>query len=161
MPASAQTASTAPVGTPNQPCFVFTVAGPAGRASELGASCNGRGLLLGDVSNYQVIADPTLNAIVVDKHLGGERRLILITIRTDGRPLVEDITGDLAVAAGRGVMSNLVGLDVNLGSFASNGTIAVSPAARDQTSGDRSGQVNLRQQVAAENARQAEAVTQN
>lgn len=151
-PLSAQTA-TAAITTPSQRlCFVFTAGDTAAGIKELRASCGGYGLILGSTTEYQVFTNEALKAVVIDKKLGDERQIVLISVRDDGQPLVEDITGDLALVAGRGVMSDLRGLDINLDGFTADGAINVSPAAGDATS-DKSGIVDIGQRIAAERMR--------
>jgi hypothetical protein len=155
-PAYAQTATTAPS---NQLCYVFTVDAVAGGPKELRASCKGHGFIFGGTTEYHVVTNDTLKTVVIDNRFGSERHVMLIAVGDDGQPHAEDITGDLAHAAGRGVMSGLRGLDVNLDGFASSGAIAVSPSAGD-TAPAKNGQVDIGHHMAAEAVRQSQAAAQ-
>lgn len=127
---------------------------------ELRANCRGRGLILGEASDYKVTYNEALNATLVDMRLDGERRLLLITIQDNGLPLLEDLSGQVALAAGRGPMSELDGLEIDLSQYLTDGEIAVRPAAGG-AAGEKSGVVKIGEQIALERARRQEAAVQN
>jgi hypothetical protein len=158
-PVSAQTVATTTITPSDKLCFVFTVDGTVSGTKELRASCGGRGIILGGTTGYRVFENHALKAIVIENNLDAQRRIVVIRLEADGQPMVEDITSDLALAAGRGVMSNLRGLDINLEGFAADGAVGVGPAAGDATN-DKSGIVNIGQRIADARAGQG-AATQN
>jgi hypothetical protein len=60
--------------------------------------------------------------------LGSERRILLLSLGSDGRARMQDISGDVARNAGKGVMASISDVSVDIGGFAADGTIAVQPA---------------------------------
>lgn len=89
------------------------------------ANCHGRGLVLGRATAYRVFSNPALNATVVDIRLGSERRVLLLSLGKDGRPLLEDISGDIAMAADKGPMGGIASVAVDFDSFANDATLGV------------------------------------
>ncbi len=150
--ANAQTSSAGSAPQQDPPCRVFTVDGPDDSSRGLFAGCGGHGLMLGRTTGYEVIGNGTLKATLIDTRTGGERRVLLITIQDDGSPLVEDLGVDLAVAAGRGAMTGLEGLELDFSSFADDGTIRLRPAT-GAAGKDSSGEIHIGQQIAAERVR--------
>jgi hypothetical protein len=134
------------------PCAVHEQERTDEKLPVLIADCGGQGFLLGPAESYTVLQNPQLHATLVDIVRGNTRRVLMLSYE-NGRPLLEDITGDLALAAGRGVMSGIKGLDVDPGTFAQDGTISVRPAASDEVRTDTPATVNLGAQIAAEQVR--------
>lgn len=112
-------------------CAVWTEeeAGAPGKA--LLASCDGRGLALGFVDDFQVYSNANQKALIVDSKLGDGRQIWLISTQEDGVPLVEDLGSQIAVAAGRGALSGLDGVKLDLVSFVDAGVIGVVGADQD------------------------------
>lgn len=158
--AAAQGAEPSSAEPSSQMCQVFAVDGAEGGAQELRATCNGRGLILGEASDYRTAYNEALKATLVDMRLDGERRLLLITIQDDGLPLLEDLSGQIALAAGRGPMSELDGLEIDLGRYLTDGEIAVRPPAGG-AAGEKSGEVNIGEQIALERTRRQGAAAQD
>lgn len=154
-PAAAQSTNTAEV--PSQLCRVSAVEGPAGPVQDLRASCGGRGLILGRITSFEAIPNEGLHATLVDARLGSERRVLLLSIKEDGQPLVEDLTGQVALAAGRGPMSGIDGVELDLSGFGQAGQIGVIGRPED-TGPARSSTLNLGQQIALEGLRQGESI---
>lgn len=115
-------------------CFVHTMpsAAPASDAarvtgpSTLLASCSGAGVVLGEADSYRVHYNPASGALVVSIERGERTRIMLLQRDADGQLAIEDITGDLAVAAGRGPTSGLRGASIDFAGFARDGVIAVA-----------------------------------
>jgi hypothetical protein len=137
-PAAAQTvdaSTTAAAGAP-PPSLVQTPDGCAVTAVPTGtqdvlaltANCHGSGLLLGRATHYRTIENPKIKATLVDMTLGSERRILLLSLGSDGRARMQDISGDVARNAGKGVMASISDVSVDIGGFAADGTIAVQPA---------------------------------
>lgn len=134
------------------PCRVFAFDAPGGDVKDLRAGCGGHGLILGPVTSFEAIANEALQATLVDMHLGSSRRVVLLTMPADGQPLLEDLTGQLALAAGRGPMSELEGVELDLKAFARTGEVGVR--GRPQDAGSRkAGKVGLARQIALTRAR--------
>lgn len=78
------------------------------------AVCGKRAITLGHVDNFDVQRHGPSGAIVVTIETTGERRVLLV--RPDGPKgaLLEDLTGDIAKAAGRASDLGLEGLEVDL-----------------------------------------------
>lgn len=115
---------------------------------QLIAICHERGIVLGHADSYQVIQNRRLDATIVDLIWAGRRRVLMISF-PDGEPLLEDLSGTLAKAAGRGPMSSLDGVAVSFDSFAEDGKVQ---AASSEDPG-KSGELNLGLEIAAEEAR--------
>jgi hypothetical protein len=140
----------------SQGCHVFAISGEQGQPSELRASCQGRGLMLGRATGFEAIVNEALQATLIDIRLGTERRVLLLTVQPDGTPLVEDLGGQLALAAGRGPMAELDGVELNLHAFAATGEIGVRGRPEDRGS-RKADRVSLGPQIAAERSRRGSA----
>jgi hypothetical protein len=135
-------------------CQVFAAGKPTDQFKELRANCGGQGLLLGSITSFEAIPNDTLGATLVDARLGGYRRVLLLSRQPDGTPLAEDLTGQIALAAGRGPMSEIDGVELDLKAFALTGEVGVR--GRPEDAGRRkTEQIGLAPQVALERARQA------
>ncbi|MGV3553824.1 MAG: hypothetical protein ACO1OD_01060 [Croceibacterium sp.] len=108
--------------------------------------------MLGEATAYEVRANHSLRATLVDTWFWDNRRVLLISQQDDGSPLVEDLSGQIALAAGRGPMSGLVGVELDLSQYIETGSISVRESA---TSGAKrqEAQVNLGAQIALERSR--------
>ena len=148
--AQTQPAAEAPART--GPCHVFSVEGDQADVKQLRANCRGRGFVLGSATEFSVVTNDALQATLVDARLGGERRVILLSFQDDGQPLVEDLSGEIALAAGRGPMSPLAGVDIDVATFASGGSIGVHGRSEDRGSAKADG-IGIGQHIALERAR--------
>jgi len=158
LPASAQseTASAPQAEAPKHICELQSVDLAQGAAQELHAICGDRGLVLGPVSEFSVLANDNLNTMLVDVQYQGDRRILLLSIGKDGLPMVENLTGQIARAAGKGPMSAIDDVTVDLTGFASDGAIAVKRKAGDKEQGGTEAQIrqiSVGQQLALEQAR--------
>jgi hypothetical protein len=143
----AQAISSAPL----KPCDVFAQPATDGQAPVLIANCSGEGFLLGSADSYQVLQNAALRATIVDITQGTERRVLMLSY-DNHKPLLEDITGSLALAAGRSAMSGINGLDIDLNAFAQSGTVSVRAAVGDAKP-DNAATISLGSQIEAEQAR--------
>jgi hypothetical protein len=134
-----------------QPCFVYAAALEGG-TQDLRASCKGRGLMLGSTTGYHVIANDALPATLIDTWRGSERRVLLISVQADGAPFVEDLSGQIALAAGRGPLSRVEGIELDLANFASDSHIGVH-AAPESVDRAKVVTIDIGQQVAMERLR--------
>jgi hypothetical protein len=110
-------------------------------------------MMLGPVSEFVAIDNDKLQATLIDAHIGSERRILLLSLQDDGRPLLEDLSGEIALAAGRGPMSGTNGIDLDLERFGSTGQIGVHGGPEDNGSG-KSDSIDIGQQIAFEQSRQ-------
>jgi hypothetical protein len=129
-------------------CRVYTVDAATGGAKELRASCNGRGFLLGSVSAFDVVNNKDLSAMLVDARLGDQRRILMLSVQGE-QPLVENLTGQIALIAGRGPMSDLSGVDLDLSRFANAGVVGVR-GQPEKGKLAKGGDVDLGQQISRE-----------
>lgn len=143
-----------------QPCNVFAKPAVDGQPAIIIADCNGRGFILGSADSYRVQSNEELDATIVELRQGAGKRILMLSYRK-GQPLLEDITGSLAISAGRGVMSGLDGLEIDFTTFAQDGDIVVHPAIADPSKADKSATVNLGLQIEAEQSRVITASTPN
>jgi hypothetical protein len=102
--------------------------------------------LLGPATAFEAIPNEALQATLVDIRLGAERRVLLVSIQPDGTPLLEDLTGQLARAAGRGPMSALDGVRLDLNRFRRDGQIGVVGLLEDRGAA-KADVVNVGQQI--------------
>lgn len=159
VPAAAQDDLSLSAAPSDQLCKVFAVEGSRDGVEQLLASCRGHGLMLGETSGYEVVINEALQATLVDMRLDGERRILLITIQEDGEPLVEDLGGQIALAAGRGPMSALDGLEIDLSRYLTDSEIAVRPTGG--AAGEKIGEVRIGEQIALERMRRQGAALQD
>lgn len=153
-----ETSSVADVA--GRPCNVFAVKGTEGRPQELRAKCKDRGLALGRVTAFEAIFSEQSQATLIDAHLGDQRRVLLVTVRNDGTPLAEDLTGQIARAAGRGPMSDIAGIELDLKQFAKTGEIGLRgrPEDRARAKADR---IAVGEQIVRERERRGDRTVQN
>lgn len=143
-----------------KPCQVFAVSGTEDGAQELRADCNGQGVILGAVSQFTAITNDALQTTLIDARLGGGRRILLVSLEPDGQPVVEDLGGQIALAAGRGAMSELTGVELDFTSFAADGRIGVLGRPEDQGKASTNS-ISVGQQIAAERTRRQQAAAQD
>ncbi len=97
-----------------------------GKASKrIVANCRGHGLQLGEADQYGVFSQDTLKAVLVDVRLGSRRTIWLISPREDCPPILEDVSGQISVAAGRNAFSSLSDTIIDFGRFARDGSIEI------------------------------------
>lgn len=127
--------------TPSLPPACFIQPAPANpeavsRADEAGAPtilmarCSGTGVLLGEADDYSYFYNPASGAIVVNIERRGRTRVMLMQ-RDEVGLSVEDITGDLSVAAGRAPTDGLRGVSTDFERFGGEGIISVAEGAAD------------------------------
>lgn len=107
-------------------CAVFAGASVDGM-QEVRARCWGTALNLGYADRFRAFDNPALRSTVVEIERGGKRRVLLLRPFVDEQPLVEDISGTLAVAAGRVSWAGIDGLTLDFGQFATSGRIGIAP----------------------------------
>ena len=106
--------------------------GPACNAStrssdgNLVVVCGETGFLLGHPIRYSLVALPSQEGTIVDTAYGDDRRLWLVTSLGGGEFVLEEISGAIASAAGRGTTLNLAGVSIDLEPASSGRAIAVS-----------------------------------
>lgn len=166
-PAAAQEASSSiiPKNTPKI-CHIAAQPAAAGAVQDVRAFCWGTGLVLGEAENFRSFTNPALEATLVELDWNGTKRVLLLRPDAEGRPLLEDLSGTLAAAAGRASWSGLDGLSLDYGAFAQVGTIGVAPAsegspARAQATrsaaSTETAAINIGQLIREDEARQASA----
>ena len=111
-----------PVGSS---CRVFSDPPANDGRQQLIADCRGRGLLLGDVTKYDVVANELLGIVLIDAWLDTTRRVWLLSMKDDGTPFVEDLSGTIARAAARGSSSSIADITLMTAQFASTGSIDI------------------------------------
>ncbi len=89
----------------------------------------GAGIVLGETDRYQMFANEVTGALVVEMERLGRKRVMLLQRDEDGKVVVEDIGGSLAVAVGRTPTGGLRGVVADYSKFASEGTITLADAA--------------------------------
>jgi hypothetical protein len=121
------------------------------------ARCNGAGINLGQADRHEVFSNPGLGAqVVVLEHIGRTRVMSLTW--PNGRLLVEDISGSLAVAAGRTPTQGVRDLAIDMAAYAARGTIRVAEAASNGPAGEFSMAAHVEQAQVYEAAALAEIV---
>lgn len=90
------------------------------------ALCGRQAVLLGAAEEYSVSANERLGAILVDLRRGESRRVLLVSVQGEGQPLLlEDISGQIAMEAGKGPMSPIDDVEIDTAGFAAEGAIAL------------------------------------
>jgi len=125
-----------------------TVMSPIGQAKPVFASCRGHGLILGYADKFQVFAHEPLEAVLVDLRTGSDRRVVMISLRDDGSPLLENLSGQIAMAAGRGPLSGLEGLEIDTSSFSREGVVGVRGSSGVTEALTPTNTIDLRPQLA-------------
>lgn len=134
------------------PCVVTAREMPDREVQLVHAACGARGLILGPATQYRVFHNQDLQAALIEMQLGGERRVLLLSLQEDGSPLLENLNGQIAVAAGLGPMSELEGIDLDWAGFAQRGAIGVRGRAA-AGGAMRAETLDLGTQIAAERSR--------
>jgi hypothetical protein len=101
-------------------------------------------MVLGAADRYRAFLNFRLKATLVEIERFGTVNVLLLREGADGQPVLEDVTGALAVAAGRAPWDRLEGLSLDAAHFSSQGRIALRPDAGDVASarGVRAAKVN-------------------
>ena len=157
-PLRAQTAGEAPDAAEAAKTGCEVVAVPMATGPQmLEAHCGTQALLLGSADTYSVAANPDLDATVVDMGAGAGRRILLLRMRDDGGPVVEDITTTIALAAGKGRISPIDDVAVDLDAFAGEGKLSVEaqPAGEAEGAVPQTQTIDVGDQVALEQASEA------
>lgn len=106
-------------------CSVFAGSSADG-LREVRARCWGTALSLGYADSFRVMENRELRSTLVELEHSGKRRLLLIRPTVGDRPMLEDISGMLAVAAGRFSSSGIDGLTLDVDEFGTSGRIGVA-----------------------------------
>lgn len=115
-----------------------TIMPPIGDAAMVIAICGGQGLLLGHADRFETRESRELGAVLATLHRDGVQRVLLISRQEGDAPLLEDLGGQIALAAGRGPMSPIDGIEVEAAGFARDGAITVrGEAARGESTATR------------------------
>jgi hypothetical protein len=134
-------------------CNVFAENADTDGVQIVRAICAGRVMILGPATSYTAIPNQKLAATLVDMRMGHERRVWLLSVGADGLPLLEEISGQIALAAGRGPMSDIGDVVVEPDEFASAGRIAVQADARAEAAPGQLRRIALDEQLARERSR--------
>ena len=154
-PAQADGPASVPVDLPAPICHVESVEIAADAPMQLQAACGTHGLILGPVSTFSVSTNGDLNAMLVDVTYQGKRRLLMLSLGDDGFPTLQNVTGQIARLAGKGPMSGIDDVDVDLTNFASAGTVMVNRVTAEGQAEAATSEIDLGEQITAEQARQA------
>lgn len=84
-----------------------------GGEAYLRVACGGKGVILGQVDDYQLVQLPSLGSTVALTTLEGSRRAWLIMKDDKGDLALEEITGTIARLAGRGARRDIDGLELD------------------------------------------------
>lgn len=98
----------------------------------LHANCPNGGLVLGRITSFEAISNESLRATLVDARNGISRRVMLLVVQDDGKTIVEDLVGQLALAAGRGPTSGIDGVELDFKHFAQTGDVGVLGRSEDR-----------------------------
>lgn len=139
--------------SPPQTCQISAFETESPGEQELFADCSGVGLLLGRATSHTVTTNDALGAQIIDITLHTDRHIWLLSQTEDGSPVLEDIGGQVALAAGLGPMGDVTDVPVDLGSFADDGSIAVLPDTAGSTDMSVPQELQLDDQILSERAR--------
>ena len=139
---------------------VFTLHDAKDQPQQLRALCKNRVLFLGLVTTFEAIENQALKAELIDAHLGSERRIWLLTIQDDGQVLQEDLTGQIALTAGRGPRPMIDGIALDFSNFAQTGEVGIQARPEDRARA-KADKIALADQIALERVRRAQRAPQN
>lgn len=162
VPALAQEQATSkpnPQPLPNV-CRLFSFQDAKEGPRLLHANCPKGGLVLGRVTSFEAIANESLMATLVDARNGASRRVVLLVVQDDGKTLVEDLGGQIALAAGRGPTSDIEGVDLDFKQFAQTGELGVLGRSEDRGR-FKADRISAGQDIALLKARSGGKPTQN
>lgn len=107
-------------------CAAYETSPVKGEDPQLYVACGKYAVTLGSVDSYELVQLPGLrSAMVVTTLEGSQRAFLVIEDGAEGVAL-EEITGTIARAAGRGAKSDISGIQLDLGSAATGLMSAVS-----------------------------------
>lgn len=135
VPVAAGAQESAAEVSPAPLCTIAEKSSERGAIDAVIAICGTQGVWLGRADKVELIENRVIGATLVDLRRGFTRRILMITTVEGHAPLVDDVTGQLARAAGRGPLSGLEGVRLDLGRFATEGSIGVA-AERIAATGD-------------------------
>lgn len=107
------------------PCKTYLGSLDEGGAEVLQIVCGNAAAVLGQVDDYELVDLPALDAAIVVTTLNQSRRVWLAMPDGDKALILEELTGTMARAAGRGATANIEGIDLNLDQIAA-GQLAAS-----------------------------------
>lgn len=122
-------------GSPPASCQVSEVAPTeqgrsAGRGAILYVGCGQSAVRVGRVDSYRSSYNAAVGALAVMVRETGRTRVLVVRPSADGTVEIQDVSRDLAKLAGQPANVELRSLDVDLGDFAGNGTIAAQRAGQ-------------------------------
>jgi len=113
-------------------CSIFTMPDQGNDVRILAARCGERGLILGQTTDYKSVFNDGTGTVVVDKRLGDERSVLLLSFGEDGVPFIENINADIAAGIGLAPASGIERVDLSFEGFAENGEITVRAQASEE-----------------------------
>lgn len=113
------------------------------------ANCRGHGLILGQADEFEVFTHEASQSVLVDLRFGVDRKVLLISLQNERAPLLEDISGQISMAVGRGPLSNLEGLEIDASGFVLRGRLGVQSRTDDAGRPAQTSSIDLGQQIAA------------
>ncbi|HEX8309064.1 MAG TPA: hypothetical protein VF645_11680 [Allosphingosinicella sp.] len=129
-----------PRGPPGPACQAFESEpadqgrGPAGGAI-LYVGCGGTAVRIGRVESYRSSYNPGTRSLAVVIQESGRTRVLVAQQEADGTLQMQDMSRDLAKASGRPFDAGLRGVEVDLGRFAAEGSIAAPALGRPGAEG--------------------------
>jgi hypothetical protein len=130
LPSSAFAQAPSGSNSPNR-CRGFEQTTVSGAESELHVVCGQAGTTLGPVDGFEIADLPALRSAVVVTTLHGSKRAWLLMQEDERLLAVEEITGTIARAMGRGPQRKIDDLDLDLGRGAAGLlTAALKPGAQ-------------------------------
>ena len=114
----------------------------------LHVSCGEAGAVLGAADDHRLYGLPALKAAVIVTVFNGERRVWLVMDGDDGTLAVEELSGTIARAAGRGASGRLDDLEFGFGSDAPGRQNAAVMSFRNRGEGGGAGEIDIGQLIA-------------
>lgn len=129
-----------PQGAPPALCQAFeSGSADQGREREGGAilyvGCGQSAVRIGRVDSYRSSYNPGMRSLAVVVHQSGRTRVLVAQQEPDGTLQIQDLSRDLAKSSGRPFDAGLRGVEVDLGRFATEGSIAAPAAGRPGSEG--------------------------
>lgn len=106
-----------------------------GEGAILYVGCGQSAVRIGRVESYRSSYNPGTRSLAVVVHERGRTRVLVVQQDADGTLQIQDMSRDLAKVSGRPFDAGLRGVEVDLGRFATDGSISAPEPGRPGTDG--------------------------
>ncbi|MDE1466906.1 hypothetical protein [Aurantiacibacter sp. D1-12] len=107
------------------------------------ANCQGQGFVLGEADGFVTMPHRATGAVIAVVDRESESRVWLFSRSDDGSIVLEELSYELARAAGRAPTSGLVDVRINLARFRATGVVSAVPSGREGARPARAADITL------------------